>query len=189
MQHAIGDHRRSSWFSRPTAELAALLVRNVTYEVPALRKQIARCQQAQQDLARREEECQLAAAELRERFYASCKQYGITVSPLVLLWDPVPFCMGRVTPRPPDRLCKQSGRNSAVCLPAPMCPCSIRRGAMCARSCWPWCRTCPHCSLRLEQELVRFLRPSSCTRPAWSLFARGGCGGTAVPGGLSAAPQ
>ncbi|XP_010724861.1 LOW QUALITY PROTEIN: CDK5 regulatory subunit-associated protein 3 [Meleagris gallopavo] len=62
------------------AELAALLVRNVTYEVPALRKQIARCQQAQQDLARREEECQLAAAELRERFYTSCKQYGITGS-------------------------------------------------------------------------------------------------------------
>uniref|UniRef100_A0A803YDK7 CDK5 regulatory subunit associated protein 3 n=1 Tax=Meleagris gallopavo TaxID=9103 RepID=A0A803YDK7_MELGA len=41
---------------------------------------IARCQQAQQDLARREEECQLAAAELRERFYTSCKQYGITGS-------------------------------------------------------------------------------------------------------------
>uniref|UniRef100_A0A8C2UBP8 CDK5 regulatory subunit associated protein 3 n=1 Tax=Coturnix japonica TaxID=93934 RepID=A0A8C2UBP8_COTJA len=60
------------------AELAALLVRNVTYEIPALRKQISRCQQAQQDLARREDECQLAAAELRERFYASCKQYGIT---------------------------------------------------------------------------------------------------------------
>ncbi|NXI64801.1 CK5P3 protein, partial [Anseranas semipalmata] len=60
------------------AELATLLVRSVSYEVPALRKQISRCQQAQQDLARREEECQLAAAELRERFYASCKQYGIT---------------------------------------------------------------------------------------------------------------
>ncbi|NXE30767.1 CK5P3 protein, partial [Ardeotis kori] len=42
-----------------------------------LRKQISRCQQAQQDFARREEECQLAAAELRERFFASCKQYGI----------------------------------------------------------------------------------------------------------------
>uniref|UniRef100_A0A8B9B8R7 CDK5 regulatory subunit associated protein 3 n=1 Tax=Anser brachyrhynchus TaxID=132585 RepID=A0A8B9B8R7_9AVES len=66
---------------RPAAELASLLVRSVSYEAPALRKQISRCQQAQQDFARREEECQLAAAELRERFYASCKQYGITVSP------------------------------------------------------------------------------------------------------------
>uniref|UniRef100_A0A8B9PLM1 CDK5 regulatory subunit associated protein 3 n=1 Tax=Apteryx owenii TaxID=8824 RepID=A0A8B9PLM1_APTOW len=60
------------------AELASLLVRSVSYEIPSLRKQISRCQQAQQDFARREEECQLGAAELRERFYASCKQYGIT---------------------------------------------------------------------------------------------------------------
>ncbi|KAM6333895.1 CDK5 regulatory subunit-associated protein 3-like isoform 3-T3 [Alca torda] len=60
------------------AELASLLVRSISYEIPSLRKQISRCQQAQQDLARREEECQLGAAELRERFFASCKQYGIT---------------------------------------------------------------------------------------------------------------
>ncbi|XP_010224419.1 PREDICTED: CDK5 regulatory subunit-associated protein 3-like [Tinamus guttatus] len=61
------------------AELSSLLVRSVSYEVPSLRKQIGRCQLAQQDFARREEECQLRAAELRERFYGSCKQYGITV--------------------------------------------------------------------------------------------------------------
>ncbi|NXY88455.1 CK5P3 protein, partial [Alcedo cyanopectus] len=59
------------------AELASLLVRSISYELPSLRKQIGRCQQAQQDFARREEECQLRAAELRERFFASCKQYGI----------------------------------------------------------------------------------------------------------------
>ncbi|NXJ39567.1 CK5P3 protein, partial [Ciconia maguari] len=59
------------------AELASLLVRSISYEIPSLRKQISRCQQAQQDFARREEECQLGAAELRERFFASCKQYGI----------------------------------------------------------------------------------------------------------------
>ncbi|NWI69694.1 CK5P3 protein, partial [Todus mexicanus] len=59
------------------AELASLLVRSISYEIPSLRKQIGRCQQAQQDFARREEECQLRAAELRERFFASCKQYGI----------------------------------------------------------------------------------------------------------------
>ncbi|NXV88448.1 CK5P3 protein, partial [Calonectris borealis] len=60
------------------AELASLLVRSISYEIPSLKKQISRCQQAQQDFARREEECQLGAAELRERFFASCKQYGIT---------------------------------------------------------------------------------------------------------------
>lgn len=74
----------------PAAELASLLVRSVSYEAPALRKQISRCQQAQQDFARREEECQLAAAELRERFYASCKQYGITVSPRPCVGTPCP---------------------------------------------------------------------------------------------------
>ncbi|NXI38948.1 CK5P3 protein, partial [Galbula dea] len=60
------------------AELSSLLVRSISYELPSLRRQIGRCQQAQQDFARREDECQLRAAELRERFFASCKQYGIT---------------------------------------------------------------------------------------------------------------
>ncbi|KAM6238712.1 LOW QUALITY PROTEIN: CDK5 regulatory subunit-associated protein 3 [Porphyrio hochstetteri] len=60
------------------AELASLLVRSISYEIPSLRKQLSRCQQAQQDFARREEECELGAAEQRERFLASCRQYGIT---------------------------------------------------------------------------------------------------------------
>ncbi|XP_062364268.1 CDK5 regulatory subunit-associated protein 3 [Cinclus cinclus] len=60
------------------AELSSLLARSVTYEVPALRRQLGRCQQAQQELARREDECQLGASELRERFLGSCRQYGIS---------------------------------------------------------------------------------------------------------------
>ncbi|XP_031947510.1 CDK5 regulatory subunit-associated protein 3 isoform X1 [Corvus moneduloides] len=59
------------------AELSSLLGRSIGYEVPALRRQLGRCQQAQQELARREDECQLGASELRERFLASCRQYGI----------------------------------------------------------------------------------------------------------------
>ncbi|NWV27072.1 CK5P3 protein, partial [Origma solitaria] len=59
------------------AELSSLLGRSVSYEVPSLRRQLGRCQQAQQELLRREDECQLGAAELRERFLASCRQYGI----------------------------------------------------------------------------------------------------------------
>ncbi|XP_044300644.1 CDK5 regulatory subunit-associated protein 3 isoform X1 [Varanus komodoensis] len=59
-------------------ELASLLVRNVSYEIPSLKKQISKCQQLQQEYTRKEEEYQLAATEMRERFYASCKQYGIT---------------------------------------------------------------------------------------------------------------
>ncbi|XP_059526752.1 CDK5 regulatory subunit-associated protein 3 isoform X2 [Myotis daubentonii] len=59
-------------------ELSSLLVRNVTYEIPSLKKQIAKCQQLQQEYSRKEEEGQGGAAEMREQFYHSCKQYGIT---------------------------------------------------------------------------------------------------------------
>nr|XP_055113304.1 CDK5 regulatory subunit-associated protein 3 isoform X5 [Symphalangus syndactylus] len=59
-------------------ELSSLLVRNVNYEIPSLKKQIAKCQQLQQEYSRKEEECQAGAAEMREQFYQSCKQYGIT---------------------------------------------------------------------------------------------------------------
>ncbi|XP_068852698.1 CDK5 regulatory subunit-associated protein 3 isoform X4 [Aphelocoma coerulescens] len=59
------------------AELSSLLGRSISYEVPSLRRQLGRCQQAQQELARRQDECQLGAGELRERFLASCRQYGI----------------------------------------------------------------------------------------------------------------
>ncbi|KAG7280637.1 hypothetical protein CRUP_023256 [Coryphaenoides rupestris] len=60
------------------AEVASLLSRSVSYEGPALRKQVAKAQQQQQDLSRRELECQSSSADLRERYYAACKQYGIT---------------------------------------------------------------------------------------------------------------
>ncbi|XP_049716715.1 CDK5 regulatory subunit-associated protein 3 isoform X2 [Elephas maximus indicus] len=59
-------------------ELSSLLVRNVNYEIPSLKKQIAKCQQLQQEYNRKEEEGQAGAAEMREQFYHSCKQYGIT---------------------------------------------------------------------------------------------------------------
>ncbi|KAM4843391.1 CDK5 regulatory subunit-associated protein 3 isoform 3-T3 [Thomomys bottae] len=59
-------------------ELSSLLVRNVNYEIPSLKKQIAKCQQLQQEYSRKEEEGQAGAAEMRELFYHSCKQYGIT---------------------------------------------------------------------------------------------------------------
>uniref|UniRef100_U3ETW8 CDK5 regulatory subunit-associated protein 3 n=1 Tax=Micrurus fulvius TaxID=8637 RepID=U3ETW8_MICFL len=59
-------------------ELSSLLVRNVNYEIPSLKKQISKCQQLQQEYIRKEEECQAAAVEMRERFCSSCKQYGIS---------------------------------------------------------------------------------------------------------------
>uniref|UniRef100_A0A3Q3JJA8 CDK5 regulatory subunit associated protein 3 n=1 Tax=Monopterus albus TaxID=43700 RepID=A0A3Q3JJA8_MONAL len=59
-------------------EVASLLSRNISYEGPALRRQLAKAQQLQQELSRREVECQSSAADLRQRYYAACKQYGIT---------------------------------------------------------------------------------------------------------------
>ncbi|XP_077359467.1 CDK5 regulatory subunit-associated protein 3 [Festucalex cinctus] len=59
------------------AEVASLLIRNVSYEGPALRKQLAKAKQLQQDMSRREVECQSSAANLQEHYYAACKQYGI----------------------------------------------------------------------------------------------------------------
>ncbi|XP_003733062.2 CDK5 regulatory subunit-associated protein 3 isoform X1 [Callithrix jacchus] len=58
-------------------ELSSLLVRNVNYEIPSLKKQIAKCQQLWQEYSRKEEECQAGATEMREQFYHSCKEYGI----------------------------------------------------------------------------------------------------------------
>ncbi|XP_008312664.1 CDK5 regulatory subunit-associated protein 3 [Cynoglossus semilaevis] len=60
------------------AEVASLLCRNVSYEGPALRKQLAKAKQLQQEMSRREVECQNSATNLREKYYAACKQYGIT---------------------------------------------------------------------------------------------------------------
>ncbi|XP_061764113.1 CDK5 regulatory subunit-associated protein 3 isoform X2 [Nerophis ophidion] len=59
------------------AEVASLLSRNVNYEGPAMRKQLAKAKLLQQEMSRREVECQRSAADLRERYYATCKQYGI----------------------------------------------------------------------------------------------------------------
>ncbi|XP_069763185.1 CDK5 regulatory subunit-associated protein 3 isoform X2 [Narcine bancroftii] len=58
-------------------ELASLLVRNVNYEIPSLKKQISKCQQLQQEYSRKELDYINNATSLREKFSASCKQFGI----------------------------------------------------------------------------------------------------------------
>lgn len=59
------------------AEVSSLLVRSVSYEGPALRRQVAKAQQQQQELSRREVECQNLASSMRDQYYTACKQYGI----------------------------------------------------------------------------------------------------------------
>lgn len=60
------------------AEVSSLLFRSVSYEGPALRRQVAKAQQLQQELSRREVECQNSSGAMREQYYTACKQYGIT---------------------------------------------------------------------------------------------------------------
>ncbi|XP_078080379.1 CDK5 regulatory subunit-associated protein 3 [Mustelus asterias] len=60
------------------AELSSLLVRNVNYEIPSLKKQISKCQQLQQEYSRKELDYINNAAALREKFFISCRQFGIT---------------------------------------------------------------------------------------------------------------
>lgn len=73
-QEIVSDYEKESVY---LAEVASLLVRNVSYEGPALRKQVSKAQQLQQELSRRELECQSGAADMKDRFYEACKQYGI----------------------------------------------------------------------------------------------------------------
>ncbi|XP_002732101.1 CDK5 regulatory subunit-associated protein 3-like [Saccoglossus kowalevskii] len=59
------------------AEAADMLIRNVSYEIPGLKKQIAKCEQSQKDCERKEKDYESSAAEQREQYNTACKQFGI----------------------------------------------------------------------------------------------------------------
>ncbi|NP_001089976.1 CDK5 regulatory subunit associated protein 3 L homeolog [Xenopus laevis] len=59
-------------------ESASLFMRSVSYEIPALKKQMTRCEQLSLESERRAEECLHGAAQQREQYYNSCKNYGIS---------------------------------------------------------------------------------------------------------------
>lgn len=58
-------------------ETAQMLARNVNYEVPALKKQIAKCQQIKKECERKQTDYTAKAEELRKKYDATCKQMGI----------------------------------------------------------------------------------------------------------------
>ncbi|CAG5131829.1 unnamed protein product [Candidula unifasciata] len=58
-------------------EAAQLIIRNVNYEIPAIKKQISKCQQTQKECQRKENEYASSATDLRRQYKASCKQLGI----------------------------------------------------------------------------------------------------------------
>jgi len=58
-------------------ETANAITRNVNYEVPAVKKQISKCQQTQKECQRKEKEHSASATDLRKQYNTSCKQLGI----------------------------------------------------------------------------------------------------------------
>lgn len=59
------------------AEAAHMLMVNVNFEIPALKRQIAKCQQIQQDSSRKESDCTSNSAIFREKYRQVCKEMGI----------------------------------------------------------------------------------------------------------------
>ncbi|KAJ8035834.1 CDK5 regulatory subunit-associated protein 3 [Holothuria leucospilota] len=59
------------------AEVADMLIRNVAYEVPWLRKQIAKCQQSQTECEKKEKFYAEAAETAKEEYKQYCKKLGI----------------------------------------------------------------------------------------------------------------
>ncbi|KAK8733183.1 hypothetical protein OTU49_006511 [Cherax quadricarinatus] len=59
------------------AEAAQLLVRNVNYEVPSIKRQISKGIQIQQDCDRKVEDCIRGIADSKKKYLQMCKQIGI----------------------------------------------------------------------------------------------------------------
>lgn len=59
------------------AEAAQMIIRTVNYEVPAMKRQIAKCQQIQEEAVKKEADYAKHAQDLRDRYQQECKQLGI----------------------------------------------------------------------------------------------------------------
>lgn len=76
------------------AEAAHLLIRNVNYEIPSLKRQIGKCQQTQRECTRKESEYSSNALSFKEKYQSVCKQMSIkgedVKSELLSLLDELP---------------------------------------------------------------------------------------------------
>nr|CAG4647131.1 EOG090X07S9 [Megafenestra aurita]SVE92446.1 EOG090X07S9 [Megafenestra aurita] len=59
------------------AEASQLLMRNVAYEIPGIKKSIARCEQIQHESEKKEVDCIKNAQDFREKYKSLCHQLGI----------------------------------------------------------------------------------------------------------------
>lgn len=76
------------------AEAAQMLIRNVNYEVPFMKRQILKCQQLQEVYMKKESDLMKNANEIKEQFQNTCKDIGIEGNDirkeLILLLDELP---------------------------------------------------------------------------------------------------
>lgn len=59
------------------AEAAQLLVRNIMYELPSLKRQLTKCKQIQEESVKKESEYAKNEIAMRENYISSCQQIGI----------------------------------------------------------------------------------------------------------------
>jgi len=58
-------------------EGASILARNVTYEIPAMKRLVTKCEQTQVECQKKEASCRKQAQEYRDKFMHSCTQLGL----------------------------------------------------------------------------------------------------------------
>ncbi|KAF0287766.1 CDK5 regulatory subunit-associated protein 3 [Amphibalanus amphitrite] len=82
------------------AEASQALVRNVNYEIPGIKKQIAKLEQMQTDCDKRAQDYQRNSKMMREQYEASCRQLGLQgvrlKTEIVHLLDELPQVYGEI---------------------------------------------------------------------------------------------
>nr|CAG4644866.1 EOG090X07S9 [Leptodora kindtii] len=73
-QEIIGLYERDNVF---LAEASQMVMRNVAYEIPAVKKAIVKCEQVQNECERKEAECAKNAQDFRDKYSNLCRQLGI----------------------------------------------------------------------------------------------------------------
>jgi len=61
------------------AESAQILIRNVNYEVPSLKKQVLKCQQIMEDCEKSAEDCVKQSNNYKNEYFAAAENLGISV--------------------------------------------------------------------------------------------------------------
>jgi hypothetical protein len=73
-QDVIKSYQKDNLFM---IECASILARNVTYEIPAMKRLVSKAEQMQIECQKKEASCHKQAQEYRDKFVHSCSQLGL----------------------------------------------------------------------------------------------------------------